>query len=611
MNLYAWYRFSSYYTLSATPNVGDSLYNANGEESPLSISYVASDFSYIKDDKQENIYTRKPEDDITDTKYISNLSNGIDTYIIKDAEARTAIANKQDTLVSGTNIKTINNTSILGSGNISISTGDYDNETITKNGDNELQTVAIVNPNINSGAISPLKIWNGSEYQWNHGAPTTWYYWQTSVTAMWTNGGNIGSSDSWEAMAFGDSNFVISSPNSTFLSSDDGSTWSKVLYAGGYVVFGESNFIIVRSGSSIGYYSSDGGATWNSSSLGSSKHWRKPCYGNGVFITIDYSSNIGMRSTDEGVTWTQFELPSTFSPSSRLQPVFANGNFVIFSESYSSAVYSSDGGITWNTATLPSSGSWLVPVSANGNFITVRKNSDEVIYSSDGGATWNTTHLSISSNWNDIQCINNKVVIVNNASAMYSTDGGVTWNTSTFPTSISSFPSVMYGDDIFIVTGNNSTTVYSTDGGATWSISTLPSSGANFRWAFGNNKFITGMYANTATYIFSVTYDKCYTNTANPTTASVVYSAPEIISTKTITSVGSGTITLSNNLVYNSSPSGNQNTYRTLGDAHPNWLCNINNVGVKIGNTTIATAGGTDVVALTDSEIENLWDSNS
>ena len=31
--------------------------------------------------------------------------------------------NKQNTLVSGTNIKTINNTSLLGSGNISISTG--------------------------------------------------------------------------------------------------------------------------------------------------------------------------------------------------------------------------------------------------------------------------------------------------------------------------------------------------------------------------------------------------------------------------------------------------------------------------------------------------------
>jgi hypothetical protein len=33
------------------------------------------------------------------------------------------VDNKQDTLVSGTNIKTINNTSILGSGNIDIQGG--------------------------------------------------------------------------------------------------------------------------------------------------------------------------------------------------------------------------------------------------------------------------------------------------------------------------------------------------------------------------------------------------------------------------------------------------------------------------------------------------------
>lgn len=37
---------------------------------------------------------------------------------------RSELQGKQDTLVSGTNIKTINNTSILGSGNISISGGD-------------------------------------------------------------------------------------------------------------------------------------------------------------------------------------------------------------------------------------------------------------------------------------------------------------------------------------------------------------------------------------------------------------------------------------------------------------------------------------------------------
>lgn len=45
-------------------------------------------------------------------------------YDLKDATARSGLATKQDTLVSGTNIKTINNESILGSGNLTISGGD-------------------------------------------------------------------------------------------------------------------------------------------------------------------------------------------------------------------------------------------------------------------------------------------------------------------------------------------------------------------------------------------------------------------------------------------------------------------------------------------------------
>ena len=51
---------------------------------------------------------------------ISKISNGTNIYNIKDATARTELSSKQDTLVSGTNIKTINNTSILGSGNIAL-----------------------------------------------------------------------------------------------------------------------------------------------------------------------------------------------------------------------------------------------------------------------------------------------------------------------------------------------------------------------------------------------------------------------------------------------------------------------------------------------------------
>jgi hypothetical protein len=52
------------------------------------------------------------------TVQISGIS-----YSIEDSEATKAVTGKQDTLISGTNIKTINNESILGSGNIDIQGG--------------------------------------------------------------------------------------------------------------------------------------------------------------------------------------------------------------------------------------------------------------------------------------------------------------------------------------------------------------------------------------------------------------------------------------------------------------------------------------------------------
>lgn len=61
-------------------------------------------------------------------------------------KTKALIATKQDALVSGTNIKTINNTSLLGSGNISISGGtptdvQVDSTSITSSGVANLKTV--------------------------------------------------------------------------------------------------------------------------------------------------------------------------------------------------------------------------------------------------------------------------------------------------------------------------------------------------------------------------------------------------------------------------------------------------------------------------------------
>lgn len=85
------------------------------------------------------------------------------------------------------------------------------------------------------------------------------------------------------------------------------------------------------------------------------------------------------------------------------------------------------------------------------------------------------------------------------------------------------------------------------------------------------------------------TDSQAYTLNIEPQISDTVYSLPETISSLTITSVGTGSITLSDNKTYYYNQSGNIFTYQTIGDAHPDYLCFINNVGIKIGNTMIAT----------------------
>lgn len=77
----------------------------------------------------------------------------------------TGLATKQATLVSGTNIKTINNISLLGSGNITITSApDIDNKSITTNSDDELQTVGVIDQNNTTNAI---KTWTGTKAQYD------------------------------------------------------------------------------------------------------------------------------------------------------------------------------------------------------------------------------------------------------------------------------------------------------------------------------------------------------------------------------------------------------------------------------------------------------------
>ena len=96
---------------------------------------------------------------------ISKISDGTNTYNIKDSEARAELSNKQDTLVSGTNIKTINNTSILGSGNIDIQSGSSYTSGTGINITNDVISVEGVKNQRNTSQA--IKTWTGTLAQYN------------------------------------------------------------------------------------------------------------------------------------------------------------------------------------------------------------------------------------------------------------------------------------------------------------------------------------------------------------------------------------------------------------------------------------------------------------
>ena len=142
---------------------------------------------------------------MTPMSYVSKLSDGTNTYAIKDSEARATLATKQDTLYGSTgslnqNIKAINGIDLLGSGNIEItglpSQSGQSGKYLTTNGTSASwatisQTLAsLTDTSITSPTSGQLLKYNGSS--WENASvtiPTTTNSVTSGSTAALTSGG--------------------------------------------------------------------------------------------------------------------------------------------------------------------------------------------------------------------------------------------------------------------------------------------------------------------------------------------------------------------------------------------------------------------------------------
>lgn len=186
----------------------DSLVGGSGGEHPISVDSDATGDLDIKDDagyvigRFENGHIRTKNFYSGNIYTKSEVDNLIGSGGVTQQQLNTALATKQDTLVSGTNIKTLNGSSILGSGNITISGGEGTTSTrvikILSVGNSYSADAFMYFPYVFRNIVSDIDVIVGiasigsSTVQMhlenaNSGSASYYYYKWTSTNNRWTS----------------------------------------------------------------------------------------------------------------------------------------------------------------------------------------------------------------------------------------------------------------------------------------------------------------------------------------------------------------------------------------------------------------------------------------
>lgn len=450
--------------------------------------------------------------------------------------------------------KDLSNLSPEGEARISGGSVSYDGVTVNKNSNNELQTIAVKNRR----DMSTLPIWHGTQAQWTAGGMVNWCNWATNA-------------------------IVTQTVNTISL------TGSPVLNPGP-VVFG--NGVYVSRPSSGTYYYSTDGINWTSKSGVRSIY----CFGAGKFI--GRSGDNFFYSTD-GINWTPTSA-NTYGAC-----CYSDGKFVFYGPRTSG--YSIDG-VNWVVNTNQNEENYMAVMYGNGVFVAIPNSPTAPIMYSTDGINWNSTNTYFPDypGYQGGYGQGYFVWPVNSGTSanmgfMYSVDG-INW--SHFNTPSTSTSAYMYhGAVMFYFSGVFYTTVKLSSSTYFFVIRSLADCIYDNR-LYGrtistSTDFSMGMYATSDKimlytsrsqgYYLSYTQLACFTTSETPAIGDSTYSSPGTASQLVVASTTTtGAIALSDNNTYYRNSSGDQQTYATIGDAHPEYLCFIDGVGVKMGNTMIA-----------------------
>ena len=411
--------------------------------------------------------------------------------------------------------------------------------------------------------------WQGTEQQWEQAKITDWRKWQTDMSV---DGAYSAYYSANSVCGNGDILVLSLSGYAHGLQYNEGTGFVNSNITTGdypYIISFNNKFFAYTSSSSGTGYTSDDGKTWSSISysgiatgnLNNANGWT-------VFKNKIYTANSTTTySSSDGITWSNIGSDSTYYYKHSMA---TDGNILLHASCNSGGSYIkvrvSEDGENWTENTYSGFGSTGIGglVYFNNKFFLIGKTSYRT---SSNGTSWSTDQsLGFTLTSPQVKVVNNILYLTSGQYVYYSVDGE-NWSTAYDTGAPSAFSSV--------TTNLNNEGIYYCNGYTAGGVG----------WVEASNS-------------------SCYTTTTTPTTESTVYSAPNTTSALTITSVGTGTITLSDNQVYNRQASGDTQTYQDVASLYPNHLAFVDNVGVKIGNTLIADS--TDISDKAEKDLSNL-----
>lgn len=146
---------------------------------------------------------------------------------------------------------------------------------------------------------------------------------------------------------------------------------------------GDIVVVIPAAGSTVAAYSTNGGATWGTSTV-VDRSWSQLVAGNGIFVACTDGLLTNYMTSPDGVTWTARTFTRTID-----SLYLANGRFFACdSFNATTAVLTSTNGTTWTTVTMPISTQWCGFFYVNGKYYAYESTNHFQYESTTGTSGW-------------------------------------------------------------------------------------------------------------------------------------------------------------------------------------------------------------------------------